>query len=267
MHRGSLLIVLVLIVLSVFLLFSCDNEIEAPVISFSTPSIIGRVSLPEGSGLGPNDIWIKVIEDETTKYVGKAGSDGSFAVSGLDVSKKYDVLFTSIEPEQMNYSRALGSKTVEDTKGYGGWLKQVSAAINEGNDVGSVKMKPMGTIKGIALIDGESEHYDITIYIPGTSFIARTAADGSFSMFNVPQGTYRLRYTLASHVSVMSDEFIMTSGGSETIHPLTTVPNVTLISDSGTVEGIATLDGTLDNSGIIIKLEKDDLSYSLGHTH
>lgn len=218
--------------------------------------------MPEGSGLSPNDIWIKVIEGETTKYVRKAGSDGSFAVSGLDASKKYDVLFTSIEPEQMNYSRALESRAAEDTEGYGGWLNQVSAAINEGNDVGSVKMKPMGTIKGVALIDGESEHYDITVYVPGTSFIARTAADGSFSMFNVPQGTYRLRYALASHVSVMSDEFIMTSGGSETEHPITTVPTVTLISDSGSVEGVATLDGAVDNSGIIIKLEKDDLSYS-----
>ena len=84
-----------LILSGVFCLFSCNDEIIPPVIE-ATPSVKGTISLPASSGLFPEDIWVKVVENETTKYVGRVNPDATFSVSGLDAAKKYDVMFTSI---------------------------------------------------------------------------------------------------------------------------------------------------------------------------
>ena len=60
-------------------------------------------------------------------------------------------------------------KDAECTSGYGGWLSNVTAAINEGNNVGAVTISPLGTIKGkvtlYALVFILTLLFDLTILL------------------------------------------------------------------------------------------------------
>ena len=151
--RLLLVFCFVVIVLSIFV--SCEEPISQE--SFKTPTIKGTISIPSSQDVAFSDVFVKVIDsDNNTDTIQKAKPDGTFVIQNLKSDKKYSVLFTSVEPEFGN--RALGS-----SGGVGGWLHDVVPAIQEGNNVGNVKLKPLGTIKGKALIEGKTEHYDITV--------------------------------------------------------------------------------------------------------
>ena len=252
----------VFIVLIVFSLFvSCKPETEVPSeISYSTPTIKGTISLPSGSNVNPSEIYLKVVDESgNTAKVDKVNSDKTFVIQGLKEGTKYSILFTSEEPDHSNM-RGL-TRDPDKSNGVGGWLHDVVPAIQEGNNVGNVKLKPLGTIKGKAFIEGESEHYDITVYIPGTSCIAKTDKDGSFSIYNVPEGNYTLRYTLDDHLPIMLSD-VMLVCPEDVEKPEVTVKNVTLKSSLGTVEGVASFDGLSEHSGISVKLESEDKTKS-----
>ena len=256
--RRSFIVALVSVVL-LLVSVSCDQGIIDSG-KYSTPTIKGTISIPSGVDVKASDIWIKVVCGESTAYVGRVGSDGSFVVSNLDESKVYSVCFTSIEPDHDNVSKGIdrgGNGT-----GYGGWLSNVTAAVNEGNNVGSVKMKPLGTIQGVAQYTGQNEHYDIWVYIPGTSYMARTAADGSYSITNVPQGTHTLRFTAEGYLAQMQSDVVLRSD-SDTEGPTASAPKVILLNKYGTVKGRVTLDGNSDSfTGINVKLVNLDGSES-----
>ena len=249
MHKRFLPIVTVIIVLSVFLLFSCSDEIQL----LHKLGIRGRISLPASSELVPEEIWVKAVEGETTKYVGRANPDGTFLIPNLDSEKKYNIHFTSIEPEFEN-KRSVGDRAT-GRKPYGGWLTDVSASIDA--SVGSVKMKPLGTIKGTAIRTGAADNYDVMVYIPGTSLMAMTDAEGNFSITNVPQGTHRIRYTSSGYLSLMKEGVVLASD-SDDESPTKVVAEASLIREVGIVRGTATLKGAQSHEGIIIRLEGAD---------
>jgi hypothetical protein len=238
------------------MLGSCDNSIES-AISYPTPTIKGSVSIPASAGLSSSNVWVKVVNGDTTKYVGKVNSDGTFVVSGLDASLTYDVLLTSIEPEQANYSSKEVAAKETATNGYGVLLSDVSALQDSGNDIGSVKIKPLGTIKGTVVRSGATDNYDVIVYIPGTSYIAMTDKDGNFSIYNVPQGTQSLRYTSNGYVSQMLEGVILASSD-DTVSPVSTAETMTLVQNEGILSGKAVLDSAVDSAGITIKLERQD---------
>ena len=244
------------IIMLIAMLLSCQqSNNEVPVQEYSTPAIKGTLSLPTGSTVNPAEIYVKVIDSTgATAKVQKANSDKTFVVQGLNSDMSYSILFSSVEPEFTN--RAI-SRDPDKSNGVGGWIHDVKPAIKEGNDIGSVKLNPLGTIRGKALIDGKAEHYDTTVYIPGTSYIAMTNADGTFAIYNVPEGTYTLRYTHDGYMPIMNEGVILTCP-EDAENPEITTRDVKLVSSSGTVEGVALFDGLTSHSGITIKLESED---------
>ncbi|MCF0238292.1 MAG: carboxypeptidase regulatory-like domain-containing protein [Sphaerochaetaceae bacterium] len=245
-------IVAICFLLSVLFVFtSCEEEPQ--IIQNASPLIKGSITVPASSGLSVSDIWYKVIDNGSTVYVGKVKSDGTFSVSGLSTEKKYDIIFSSIEPNHNNY----GSRSVSTE--VGGWICDVVAAIHEGCDVGSVKMRPLGTIKGRVIKSGATDNADVTVFIPGTSYMAITDEDGNFAITNVPQGTMRLRYTTNDYLAVVKEGIILDSQD-DTTSPVITVPDATLVEAYGTVQGSAILVGTSDHAGINIKLENETSS-------
>lgn len=240
------------------LFFSCEQpNNEIPVQEYSTPTIKGTLSLPAGSTVNPADIYVKVIDSTgATAKVQKANSDKTFVVQGLNADMSYSILFSSVEPEFTN--RAI-SRDPDKSNGVGGWIHDVIPAIKEGNDIGSVKLKPLGTIRGKALIDGKAEHYDTTVYIPGTSYIAMTNADGTFAIYNVPEGTYTLRYTHDGYMPIMTEGVILTCP-EDAENPEIATRDVKLISSEGTVEGVAKLGDANDSSVVSVRLENEDKS-------
>lgn len=209
MGRKGLLLCLAALLAVACLLVSCDPEIPM-VPGYRTPTVKGSITVPAASGLFTEDIWLKVVDGTETRYVGKVGADGKFEVGGLEEGKLYSILFSSSEPDHGNVTRdAIPRASGTDSSGYGGWLTDVTAAIDEGNDLGSVKIKPLGTINGKAIRGGAVDNYDVMVYIPGTSFMAMTNEDGSFSIANVPQGTHRLRYTSDDYMSQMKEKVLL----------------------------------------------------------
>ena len=239
---------------------SCSNEVEVPSQSQLTSlnaKLYGKLDLPANGKVAGSDVWVKVVCEGETQYIGQANSDGSFSVSGLREEKSYDILFSTIKPETAN-ERDIAR--AGETSGYGGWLSNVTASVNEGNNVGSVSIKPLGTIKGRAKLDGETEHYDILVYIPGTSFSAYTNADGSFSLYNVPEGTYQLRFTYlkSGYGSEMSES--VTVRGSKTNdeeHPVVEIDDKILFRDLGSIQGTILLDTEEDPTGIVVMVKND----------
>lgn len=257
------LIVLLFVLLLV--LAGCDTQnIQIDNSKSQSPSIRGTVSIPSGAGVSGSDFFVRVIKNETAVYTGKVGADGSFAVHGLEEGVGYDVLLTTVEPGSIiNGSRDI-SKDVS-TVGYGGWLINVSASIDINTTVGSVNVKPLGTIRGVVEREGAEDGYDTDVYIPGTSFFSTTDAEGNYAIYNVPQSTYKLRFRSIGYVPQVIEGVTLFSNSIDE-NPVKNIKKVTLIKNTGSVEGFAVRDGEADNSGITLRLEQKDSTVNLTST-
>ena len=253
------------ILVVLFVVFSFVSCKQDPVVQVQpTPTIRGTVSIPSGADLSGRDFYIRVMEGEKAVYTGRVNADGSFSVPGLSEEATYNILLTTEEPGDITDSSRDISRATK-TSGYGGWLSNVTASINEQAGVGSIKVKPLGTIKGVVKKDGAEDNYDTTVYIPGTSYLSMTDGEGNFSLFNVPQATYTLRYISNGYMAKMVDNVVLYSE-SDTENPVTTVQRETLIKNAGSIEGFALRDGEIDNSGITLRLEQENSTVNLTAT-
>ena len=256
MKRLPLISIIVLSLLAA--LVSCDQD---PVAVEITPTIRGTVSIPAGANVSGSDFFIRITEGDKVVHTGKVSNDGSFKVSGLEEGKAYSILLTTEEPGDVGSKSA--SKAAS-SKGYGGWLNDVTASMNEQAGVGSVKVKPLGTIKGIVKKDGAQDGYDTTAYIPGTSFLAMTDGDGSFSIYNVPQSAkpYTIRFTSSGYMPRMVEGIVLYSDD-DTVNPVANVPEtVTLVKNAGNLVWTITKTGTSDHSGTTVMLTDGTNSYT-----
>lgn len=255
--------VVLVLVLAMFLSFvSCEQKIpETPTLESTSATVKGTLDLPRNGNVSGSDVWIKVVCNGETRNISRANSDGTFSVSGLRETESYDILFSTVKPETSNEKSMSKDVSESSTNGYGGWLSNVTAAINEGNDVGSVSIKPLGTIKGNVKLDGETEHYDILVYIPGTSFSAFTNENGDFSLYNVPEATYTLRATsLKSGFDSAMSESVTVRGSktNEDEHPVVQLDDIVLYRNTGTVEGTILLDSQDDATGTTVMIRDSE---------
>ena len=259
MKKALRLSALLIVVFALVLLASCEQD---PIVQITpTPTIRGTVSIPESAGLSGSDFYVRIIEGEKAVYTGRVNADGSFAVPGLSEEASYSILLTTEEPGDIKGSEKDISRAI--TSGYGGWLSNVTASINEQAGVGSIKVKPLGTIKGIVTKDGADDGYDTTVYIPGTSYLAMTDGQGNFSIFNVPQATYTLRYISNGYMAKMVSDVVLYSD-SDTENPVTTVASQILIKNAGNLLGTITKTGSTDHSNITVRLSDGKNTYTEG---
>ena len=184
----------------------------------------------------------------------KANDDGSFVIYGLEEGKDYNVMLTTVDPDaSRDVSRAAIS-------GYGGWLNKVTASIGEQNNVGSIRVRPLGTIHGVVKRDGAADGYDTRVFIPGTSFSADTDEYGNYTISNVPQSysPYKLRFTASGYSPKMVDVRLYSTNDNES--PEITAPATTLYVNVGSLQGVAKLGSSKDSTGILIKIENSKMS-------
>lgn len=78
----------------------------------------------------------------------------------------------------------------------------LAAAKGGALKVGTTQLQKITAIRGKATIDGARDHSGIAIYIPGTSYAARTDSAGNFLMIFMPAGTYDLNFEKDGYQSV-----------------------------------------------------------------
>ena len=198
---------------------------------------------------------------------GKMGE--SFYIDGLDTAKSYTFFFSNKAP-----GVAIEARSVQrDENG----MPIVSARANvkpeegSGTDLGEVPLKQTGTITGIAKKYGEdgteeTDHAGITVFIPGTSYSAYTAKDGSFSMTTVPQGMYTIRAMYAGYTFAEQENILLSTDTDEIpVANIETPFEVTYAK--GTVKGTALLgDRTSGFSGIDVVLSDAANAHSYSAT-
>lgn len=89
------------------------------------------------------------------------------------------------------------------------------AVTDQQNTAPTIYVNTVGSITGHAYLQGRTDHSGITVYIPGTSFSAITAADGSYTISHVPSGTYDVlraeRFGTTYRYAILSDITVATA--------------------------------------------------------
>lgn len=169
-----------LVVLScLFFAIGCDGDSPAPSNPEQTKgSISGIVEYPSSSGNGGILITVEGFgSDGLSKGVcaqTSTSSDGRYSIGDLDAGE-YTVYASSQNSREKAVTTNVKVITGQD----------VTASI--------LRLSPVGTIIGSIMVDGKtSDLTGYTIFVPSTSYIALTGSDGSFSLSDVPEGSYPL---------------------------------------------------------------------------
>ena len=187
---------------------------------------------------------------------GKMGE--SFYIDGLDTSKSYEFYFSNKAPGTVIGSRVASTSQTDEIIAI---KLGVTPADGAGTDLGKVTLKQTGTITGKAFKydesgEKESDHSGITVFIPGTSYAAYTAKDGTFAISSVPQGMYTIR-AMYSGYTYSEQENILLSEDDKTTDELCTEieSEFVLYYSKGTVKGSVLLSNRSSNfAGIDIIL-------------
>ncbi len=176
--------------------------IPAPVAD--TASISGRVTLPAGTTLSQTSIRVQVFSETGYTMVGSSLvlSDGSYSVTGL-AAGGYKLNFSpsgTLVPEWWNDKPDYYSATV------------VTVAAGEKRTGVNASLANGATISGrITLPDGVTAPFGslMVTVAPTTSEYSsvgavRLEADGSYTVTNVPAGTYKVKFS-AYNVPALSE--------------------------------------------------------------
>ena len=237
----------VLFLILTVLTYSCKLFLDP---GFTTGTIIGLIELPEGSASTISEIYLYL--EEKPGFIKKAVVGETFTIEGLEDQAIYTLYATS-EPMGVirNSSKAL-SKT-----SFAARLENITAVAGAGTELGSVLLRQTGIIKGQILLHARDEFVGIDVYIPGTSFGAKTDSEGSFTIYYVPQGMYRLRVEKAMWQGKWIDDVLVEGNDNGTSQPVTELDSVvTLYKGYGTIQGSIYLAGGLAKPvGAIILLK------------
>lgn len=247
MKRSRVLLFLAIIVTALALFICCDQETIGPqATGYSTPTIKGTVSIPSSSGFKAEDVWVKVRETGT---IFKASADGSFLIQNLEEGTAYTLEFSTATPTNTS------SRTIVATN-FATSISGIKGQTGGGNDIGYVILRPTGNITGKVLLYGSDNSEGILVTAEGTSYSVQTEADGSFTLANLPEGTYTLNYTKDGYISRQSDRITILAPN-DTQSPVMTVNDTYLFSSdsSARIEGTVSYFDKTDASGITIFLK------------
>lgn len=71
-------------------------------------------------------------------------------------------------------------------------LKKVNFLNGLRNEPGEIDVPKFGSISGTAMLNGQADHVGIDVFVPGTDIIAKTDAEGKYSLSSVPVGEHNL---------------------------------------------------------------------------
>jgi hypothetical protein len=127
-------------------------------------------------------------------------------------------------------------------------IPDVSYATGPGQDLGTDTLLAPGSIEGRVLL-GTAGKPGAMAYIPGTSFLSVTDANGAFAMRTVPKGIYRVNYRIAGFIALPDTGVRVESG------QLTRLPDKVLAYDTAQPPPApASLGAMFDTLGGLVRL-------------
>ncbi|MFC1474869.1 FG-GAP-like repeat-containing protein, partial [bacterium] len=113
-------------------------------------------------------------------------------------------------------------------------------------DIGDLKLEATGWIQGFAYLADKTEHYDITVGIPGF-LSSSTTATGSFNLPYIPPGTWDVRAYKAEYTPVMVEGIVVESG------KVTTIEEALLLTPGIGISGMDPIKGE-NNTGTDVEI-------------
>lgn len=248
-RTNSILLAVLTILIAMLLSVSCPM---VRTTGYESGTIIGRLLLPEGTGEGISQIYLYIEEKPGFMQVAAPGE--TFVIEGLEEDTPY-TLYAASEPMGVIRGERASSRDASDS--FAARLEGITAATGSGTELGSVLLKQTGIIEGQVQLHGQDEHVGIDVYIPGTSFGAKTDEAGYFRIYYVPQGMYRLRAEKAMWQAKWVENVLVEGDSSGTSQPVTILDSVVkLYKGYGTIQGTVQLAGGIeDTAGITVLLK------------
>jgi len=192
-------------------------------------------SLATKTGAFKNSFFDTTDFEPGYKMETKADQYKNYQLITLSLNEQYGITLSEIE-------FLVGSDTSAKTKDLGNIvmdvLFDVSTAPGQNMEVGNVNMKKTGSIQGVVTLENKTDHTGIDVYIPGTSFMAKTDDTGSFAMTGVPEGTYQyVRSEKDGYLSSVKTDIVVNSD------EVTTVEDQMLPLSTGSVGWVLINDG------------------------
>ena len=231
--------------------------IENVSINYDEPTIIGTIAQSEYYDL--SSVYIKVVDNtnDSTVWNNKPASDGDFAISGLDSSRRYTLYFSSEKLSNVNISyrtRALALDNTSTT--YGAVMIDIRPLPGKAQDVGEVTLTPNGTVMGTVTLKGEEDSSDIDVYLYGTSFATKTDTGGKYVISDVPQGTYKAVFSKDGYITEEKNVIVFNSN--PTVKPVSTISSFSLLNYYGSISGQVTVNDSGNGSGVEVKAVNKD---------
>ncbi|MBI4568533.1 MAG: carboxypeptidase regulatory-like domain-containing protein [Planctomycetes bacterium] len=127
------------------------------------------------------------------------GEDGSFTIRGVPEGK-YEVNIEKDDDGDGASELKIHQKDVEVTK-------------DNGRHLGQVKLKRAGSVSGKALIDKNLVgNIGVTVFVPGTSFLAITDDSGAYTISFLAEGVYTVAAQKAGFTTAMVEKVTVEAG-------------------------------------------------------
>jgi hypothetical protein len=198
---------------------SCDS-IENTDENEKLGSVMGFITMMLQNQIVPVEN-AEILVDSNQNYKALTDSEGRFEINGIPNGQ-----------HELLASYETGEGTIQYHTSFG---------LNNGNqiDLGTLELKYLGALQGKVTLESANNHSDIDVYIPGTSFIAKTDNEGNFIIFYIPAGRWTVKFSKSGYDELEIDDVEIKPS------QITTLPAVQLtLPGSGSGEIIITANTT-----------------------
>lgn len=157
----------------------CTQQTELP----EPPPSSGQLSFSVNSEINPCNVQGYVVGYKDILKV-KKSANNIFFIESIPEGE-HDIIITA---------GSIASSLTESSFNRGKRWNGIEILDGIRIDQGELKLPKLGSISGTALLNDHSDHSGIDVYIPGTEYIAKTDANGNFSLRNIPVGFHNLYF-------------------------------------------------------------------------
>ena len=154
--------------------------------------------------------------------------DGTYVVTGVGEGEQ-DIILTGASSSKTTSGE---STTPNDIGGSNLQSLAIDTGIRVNNltsssQIQNFRLAKFGKMTGRVFLNGASDHTGIDVYIPGTSYIAKTDKDGNYKLENLPPGIHSLRFEFPQYGFAVLPDLTVRS------EEITQVPDSRLYTGAG----------------------------------